>query len=98
MLELNESNFEEATSQGLVVVDFYADWCAPCRALSPILEQITGIQVAKVDVVANQSLAAKFGVDSIPRLIFMKDGEVKTTLSGLQTKATIQSKVDELKA
>lgn len=97
MMELNESNFEQETSQGLVLVDFAAPWCGPCRLLAPVLEQVEGIKIVKVNVDENHNLAAQYQVTSIPRLLFMKDGKVVDQCLGLVNKATIQGKVDALK-
>lgn len=96
MMELNESNFAAETSTGVVVVDFHATWCGPCRMLAPVLEQLTGAKVVKVNVDGNQSLAAKHNVSSIPKLLFMKDGQVIDQLTGLASKQVIQSKIDSL--
>ncbi|NLZ55997.1 MAG: thioredoxin, partial [Clostridiaceae bacterium] len=81
MLYVNEKNFEQEVLKNdkPVVVDFYADWCGPCRMLAPILEQLDAAVagkavVAKLNVDENQQLAAKYNVMSIPTLIFFKDG------------------------
>ena len=96
MIELNENNFEQETSSGLVLLDFYADWCGPCRMLAPTLAQLTGIKVAKVNVDSNQALAAQYQVSSIPKLVFLKDGQVVDETVGVQTKETLQAKVNAL--
>lgn len=74
MLELNESNFKENTKSGLVLVDFYAPWCGPCRRLAPILEKVTGASVVKVNTDDNQSLALKYNVSALPTVILLKNG------------------------
>lgn len=93
---LNESNFDEETSEGVVVVDFYADWCGPCRKLAPILDELTDVKVGKVNIDVEQGLAARYNVGSIPLLVFMKNGEEEERLVGLYPKDEIQDIIDDL--
>lgn len=76
----DDQTFDQLTKGDLVLVDFYANWCGPCKMLSPILEVIakehTNLKIVKIDVDTNQSLAMKYGVMSIPTLILFKDSEV----------------------
>lgn len=95
MLELNESNFIENTSEGLVLVDFHAPWCGPCRVLGPTLEQLERVKVVKVNVDESNDLAAKFAVASIPCLVFLKDGLEIDRVVGLCPKGLLQNKVDQ---
>lgn len=97
MINVNESNFNEETSTGVVVVDFYADWCGPCKLLGPVLEKITDAKVVKVNIDDNQNLAAEHKVSAIPKLLFMKDGKVLDQMMGLSTQKAIQDKVNALK-
>jgi len=97
IVQLNEANFESETAEGVVVVDFYADWCGPCRALAPILESLTDVKVGKVDVDADQELAKEYKVSSIPLLVFMKDGVEQSRTVGVQSKDAIQKTIDDLK-
>lgn len=97
MIKLSESNFEEETRSGLVVVDFYADWCGPCKLLAPTLSQLQDAKIAKVDIDHNHKLAAEFGIASIPCLVFLKDGVEVHRMAGVKPKAAIQQKIDELK-
>ena len=89
VIELSGSNYEDATKSGVVLVDFWAPWCGPCKMQTPILEKVAAevgdtATIAKVNVDEAPELAAKFGVRSIPTLIVLKDGELKKTLVGLQ--------------
>jgi len=96
MLDINESNFVENTSKGLVLVDFYATWCPPCKAIAPVLETLQNIKVVKVNVDENTELAIQYRVSSIPLLVFLKDGNEVDRLSGVQSYATLQGKADYL--
>jgi len=89
---LSEANFEHETSKGITLVDFYADWCGPCKVLAPILESISEkstISICKVDVEKNRSLAQQFGVRGIPLLVLMKDGKPVEQTIGLKDENTI---------
>ena len=75
-----------------VIVDFSATWCRPCKALNPILDDIsatTNVKVIKIDVDTNQGLAIKYGVRSIPTMLFFKRGELTNRISGFKTKEEI---------
>ena len=90
---LNQNNFHSAIANGTVLVDFYADWCGPCRMVSPIVDEIaeerSDITVGKVNVDDENALAMKYGVMSIPTLIVFKDGEEKTRIVGVRPKQAI---------
>ncbi len=101
--EVNEANFDsEVLGAGKpVLVDFWAEWCGPCKALAPILEEISTevggkAEIVKVNVDEAQALAQKYGIKGIPTLIFFKDGEVKSTLVGNQPKSEIVRSLNEL--
>ncbi|MGB9985521.1 thioredoxin [Salarchaeum japonicum] len=81
----------------IVLTDFYADWCGPCQMLEPIVETIaadTNATVAKVDVDANQPLAAEYGVRGVPTLVLFADGEQVEELVGLQSEEQLRTLVD----
>ncbi len=95
VLALNENNFEEEVlkSNNKVLVDFYADWCGPCKMMSPIIDEIAeekqGIKVGKVNVDNNQELAIKYDVMSIPTIIVFENGVPKKTFIGVTDKNEI---------
>lgn len=95
VLKITSKNFEEEVlnSSEFVIVDFYADWCGPCKMMAPIMEEIAGevenAKVCKVNVDEAQDLAIKYNVMSIPTIIIFKDGEIKQQFVGVTNKATI---------
>ena len=89
----NQNNFNNAIANGTALGDFYADWCGPCRMVSPIVDEITeerrDITVGKVNVDDENALAMKYGVMSIPTLIVFQDGKEITRIVGARPKAAI---------
>ncbi|NMB01654.1 MAG: thioredoxin [Firmicutes bacterium] len=86
--------------KGVSFVDFWAGWCAPCRMLAPIIDELATdyagrVQIAKLDVDANQNSARQYGVMSIPTMIIFKDGEEVDRLVGVMPKAAIAEKLDK---
>ena len=93
-IRLNEDNFNRVReNEGVSLLDFYADWCGPCRMVGPIVEEIAAenpdIVVAKVNVDNNPELASEFGVFSIPTMVVLKDGKVAAKSAGARPKAQI---------
>jgi|TARA_R110002020_G_scaffold362574_4_gene574884 thioredoxin 1 len=89
---LNEGNFKQETATGITLIDFYAEWCGPCKVLAPILESVSEKSTAniyKVDVEKNRTLAQQFGVRGIPLLVVMKDGKPVEQTTGLKDENTI---------
>jgi len=86
----NASNFEESIAKGIVILDFYADWCAPCRMIGPVLEQIAeeneDINIVKVNVDENMELANQYSVRGIPALFVLKDGKTVAQRAGFMPK------------
>lgn len=94
IVNVTDQNFTEATSKGLVLADFWAPWCGPCKMIAPLLEEIDGemeekVQIVKLDVDENQETAGNFGVMSIPTLLLFKDGEVVDQVIGFQPKEAL---------
>lgn len=96
-MELKEKNFKDVIKEGVWIVDFYADWCGPCKMLSPVLESLEYDNILKVNVDAFGELAASFGVMSIPTLIFFKDGVEKNKIIGFTSKEEIENVLENLK-
>lgn len=100
---VNNDNFEDSVikSDRPVIVDFWAEWCGPCKALAPVLDEIASevgenAKVVKVNVDEAGEIAQKYGIRGIPTLIFFKEGEVKSTLVGNQPKAEILKNINDL--
>lgn len=94
---LENENFNELISKGITLVDFYADWCGPCKMLGPVLEQIDFVEVVKINVDNHPDLATKYGVMSIPTMIFFKDGEELKKEIGFRNLNEIKDIYDSLK-
>jgi thioredoxin 1 len=103
VIEINEANFERDVLQSKepVLVDFWAEWCGPCKMLGPLLNEIATeqsgrVKVAKVNVDTNPALAARFGIQSIPTLLYFVGGEVRDQTIGAVPKKAIISKLEKL--
>ncbi|WP_087971842.1 thioredoxin [Oceanobacillus rekensis] len=97
---VTDQNFTEETSKGLVLADFWAPWCGPCKMIAPVLEEIDGemeekVQIVKLDVDENQETAGKFGVMSIPTLLLFKDGNVVDQVIGFQPKEALTDLINK---
>lgn len=104
LLFLTDANFEEKVlkSEQPVLVDFYADWCGPCRLQGPIIEEVASavgdkIKIFKMDIDANPQTAQKFQIMSIPTLIIFQKGEIAEKLTGLQSKDFLLEKLNSIK-
>jgi thioredoxin 1 len=101
-VEINESNFEREVLQSNqpLLVDFWAGWCGPCKMLAPVLEEIAieqagRVKVAKVEVDSNPTLAARFGIQSLPTLLYFEAGELRDKTIGALSKRVIVSKLEK---
>ncbi|MGX7013060.1 thioredoxin [Vagococcus silagei] len=93
--EITDNTFEQETNEGLVLVDFWAPWCGPCRMQTPILEGLANdyedqVKIVKMNVDDNPATAQAFGIMSIPTLLLKKDGQVVDTLVGVHQKAQLE--------
>jgi len=102
---VNDSNFDQEVllSEIPVMVDFWASWCAPCRMLAPIIEELAGeyagkVKICKLNVDENQSTAARYGVRGIPALLLFKKGGIAAQSVGLQPKQNIKEMIDKVLA
>jgi thioredoxin 1 len=97
---ITDKDFTAETSEGLVLIDFWATWCGPCRMQAPILEQLSEeydedeFRILKMDVDENPETASSFGIMSIPTLLLKKDGEVVETLVGVHRKEQLKEVID----
>lgn len=91
-------DFDSLVKEGIHVIDFYADWCGPCKMLGSILEEINDVDIIKVNVDTYSDLANKFRIMSIPHLVFYKDGEIISSSVGFIDKETLLEKIEETKS
>ena len=100
---ITDATFEAETKEGLVLVDFWATWCGPCRMQAPILEKLSQefsedeLKILKMDVDENPETARAFGIMSIPTLLFKKDGQVVKQVAGVHTADQIKAILAELR-
>lgn len=96
LVYLDDSNFKQKIAKGVTLVDFYADWCGPCRMIAPIVEELSSelhgkATIAKLDIEKAQEVTAEYQVTSIPTIILFKDGKELKRIVGLRDKDTLKN-------
>ncbi len=97
--ELNASNFDSTVSKGVSLVDFWAPWCGPCRMIAPVIEELADdfegkANICKVNTDDEQDVAVKYGIRSIPTILFFKDGELVDQMVGASSKQILTDKIN----
>ena len=98
--EFTDSNFENEvlSSETPVMVDFWATWCAPCRQIAPVIEELAGendgAKIGKLDIDSNRDTALKYDIQSIPTILIFKNGEVVERIQGIQPKSKLQELIN----
>ncbi|OQX59905.1 MAG: thioredoxin [Helicobacteraceae bacterium 4484_230] len=100
-VELTAADFDSTIAEGVTLVDFWAPWCGPCRMIAPIIEELAEdfdgkATIAKVNTDEEQDIAVKFGIRSIPTIMFFKDGELKDQMIGAGSKQAFEEKINAL--
>jgi thioredoxin 1 len=103
VIKLDESNFDREVTQGEkpVIVDFWAEWCGPCKMIAPLLDEVArekagAVKVAKVNVDENPSLSSKYNIRAIPALLFFKNSQLRDQVIGVTSKKDLLSRLEAL--
>ncbi len=102
IINLDEKNFLQTTKNSVALIDFWADWCMPCKMMTPVLNEVAGevdenVKICKINVDTQQSLASKFSVRSIPTLVLMKNGKEMNRFVGIKQKDFLLKQINLLK-
>lgn len=100
-LELNAANFDATVKEGVALVDFWAPWCGPCRMIAPVIDELAGdfdgkAKICKVNTDEEQDVAIKYGIRSIPTILFFKNGELVDQMIGASSKQVLADKINSL--
>lgn len=99
IIEITDQNFDEETKDGVVLTDFWATWCGPCRMQAPILDELSSerddVKFTKMDVDQNPKTPQSFGIQAIPTLLIKKDGEIKERVVGFHPKDQLNQILDK---
>lgn len=100
-IELTNENFDATTAEGVAMVDFWAPWCGPCRMIAPVIEELAEdfdgkAKICKVNTDEQQDIAIKYGIRSIPTILFFKNGEMVDQMVGAASKDTFAEKLNAL--
>ena len=100
-IELTNENFDATVAEGVTMVDFWAPWCGPCRMIAPVVEELAEdfegkAKITKVNTDEQQEIAVKYGIRSIPTILFFKDGEMVDQMVGASGKDVFAGKINEL--
>lgn len=100
ILTLTDANFEEMISDRIILVDFWAAWCAPCRIMAPVLNEMAEelpehLFIGKIDIEHNQAVAQRYGIRGIPTFIIFRDGKVAKTIVGVKSKMYLMKELQE---